>query len=35
MKNAYQANIEKDIQNKFVRKLHQEEIDKTENDTQW
>ena len=35
MKNAYQATIEKDIQNKFVRKLDQEEIDKTENDTQW
>ena len=35
MKNAYQATIEKDIQSNFVRKLGQEEIDKTENDTQW
>ena len=35
MKNAYQATIEKDTQSNFVRKLDQEEINKTENDTQW
>ena len=34
-KEAYKATIEKDLENHFVRKMHQEEVSSTENDMQW
>ena len=35
LKEAYEATIEKDLENHFVRKLEQEEVVSTENDMQW
>ena len=35
LKDAYKATIEKVLQNNFVRKLDQKEIDDTEDDMQW
>ena len=35
LKDAYKATIEKDLENNFVRKLDQKEIDDTEDDIQW
>ena len=35
LKAAYKATNEKDLENHFVRKLEQEEVERTENDMQW